>query len=99
MDFNVAERPVDEQLGVGGFDQFIERAEAVCECERQRIELAIHPLITAKKAEYTSTLEKDDELKARLYQAGPPHEHRARRRRIIYCWSVVAILVVAGFVL
>jgi len=99
MDFNVAERPVGEQLGIEGFDQLIERAEAVCDCERQRIELANHPLVTAKKAEYKSELEKDDELKARLYQARPPHEHRARHRRIIYCWSVATVLIVAGFVL
>lgn len=77
----------------------MERAEAVCECERQRIELANQPLITAKKAEYASEFEKDGELKARVYQAKPPHEHRARRRRIIYCWSVAAVLIVAGFVL
>ncbi|MDD1770407.1 MAG: hypothetical protein LUO79_04900, partial [Methanomassiliicoccales archaeon] len=99
MDFNFAERPVGEQLGIEGFDHFIERAEVVCECERQRIELANDPLITAKKAEYASELEKDNELKVRVYQARPPHEHRARRRRIIYCWSVAAVLIVAGFVL
>jgi hypothetical protein len=99
MDFNFAERPVGEQLGIEGFDQFIERAESVCECERQRIELVNQPLITTKKAEYASELEKDDELKVRIYQARPPHEHRARHRRIIYCWSVAAVLIVAGFVL
>jgi len=99
MDFNIAERPVGEQLGIEGFDQLVKQAEAVCECERQRIEFANHPLITAKKAEYASEFEKDAELKVRVYQAGPPHEHRARRRRIIYCWSVAAVLIVAGFVL
>jgi hypothetical protein len=99
MDFNFAERPVGEQLGIEGFDQFVERAEAVCECERQRIELANQPLITAKKAEYASKLEKDAELKVRVYQARPPHEHHARRRRVIYCRSVAAVLIVAGFVL
>jgi hypothetical protein len=99
MDFNFAERAVGEQLGIEGFDQFLERAAAVCECERQRIELANGPLITAKKAEYKSELEKHDELKLRMYQAGPPHEHRARRRKVIYCWSVASVLIVAGFVL
>jgi hypothetical protein len=99
MDFNFAERSVGEQLGIEGFDHFIERAEVLCECERQRIELANQPLITAKKAEYAAELEKDAELKVRVYQARPPHEHRVRRRKIIYCWSVVAVLIVAGFVL
>ncbi len=99
MDFNFAERPVGEQLGIEGFDHFIARAEVVCECERQRIELANQPLITAKKAEYKAEFERDAELKDRVFQARPPHEHRARRRRIIYCWSVAAVLIVAGFVL
>jgi hypothetical protein len=99
MDTTFAERPAGEQLGIEGFDHFIERVEVLCECECQRIELANYPLITAKKAEYESELEKDAELKARVYQARPPHEHRARRRRIVYCWSVAAVLVVAGFVL
>jgi hypothetical protein len=99
MDFNFAERPIGEQLGIEGFDQFIKHAEAVCECERQRIELVNHSLITAKKAEYASELEKADELKPRVYQARPLHEHRTRRRRIIYCWSVAAVLIIAGFVL
>jgi len=99
MDFNFAERPVGEQLGIEGFDQFIERAEAVCDFECQRIELVNQPLITTMKAEYASELERGNELKVRVYQASPPHEHRARRRRIIYCWSVAAVLIVAGFVL
>ena len=99
MDFQFADRPVGGQLGVEGYDQFVERAKAVSECERQRIELTNQPLIEVKKAEYAALLEKGDELKARIYQANPPHEDLARRRRIIYCWSVTAILVVAGFVL
>jgi len=99
MDLHFAERPVGEQLGIEGFDQFIERAEAVCQYERQRIEFANQPLLTARKAEYASELERYEEIKARLYQAKPPHEHRTRRRRIIFCWSVAAILIVAGFVL
>ena len=99
MDLNFVERPLGEQLGTEGFDHFIARAEVLCECERQRIELANQPLITAKKAEGAAELEKYTELKARLYQARPPHEHRARRRKIIYCWTVTAVLVVAGFVL
>jgi hypothetical protein len=99
MDFQFAERPVGGQLGTEGYDRLVERAEAVCECERQRIEIINQPLIEVKKAEYGAQLEKGDELKARIYQAKPPHEHRARRRRIIYCWTVVSVLVIAGFVL
>jgi len=99
MDTTFAERPAGEKLGAEGFDQLVERAEAVCGCERQYIELTNQPLITARKAEYASTLELDSELKARLYHAKPPHEQRARRRRIIYCWSVAAVLIVAGFIL
>ena len=99
MDFQFADRPVGGQLGVEGYDQFVERAKAVSECERQRIELTNKPLIEVKKAEYAALLEKGNKLKARIYQANPPHEDLARRRRIIYCWSVTAILVVAGFVL
>lgn len=99
MDFNFADRPVGEQLGNEGFDHFIERAGVLCECERRRIDLANQPLIAAKKAEYGSELKKYDELKVRLYQARPPHEERARRRRIIYCWVVATVLIVAGFVL
>src|SRR5437667_5146286 len=99
MDFKFAERPAGEKLGVEGFDQLVERAEAVCDCERQHIELSNQPLITARKAEYASTLELDRELKTRLYQAKPPRDERIRRRRIIYCWSVAAVLIVAGFIL
>jgi len=99
MDFNSAERPVAEQLANEGFDHFIERAEVLCECERQRIELVNRPLVMAKKAEYASELERYNELKVRVYQAKPPHEERARRRRIIYCWTVATVLIVAGFVL
>jgi hypothetical protein len=99
MDFKFEERPVGGQLGVEGYDQLVERAEAVCECERQRIELTNQPVIEVKKAEYSAEFKKYEELNLRIYQAKPPHEDRARRRRIIQCWTVVTILVVAGFVL
>jgi len=99
MDFNFQEYGTGERLGNEGFDQLVVRAEAVCECERQRIELANQPAILAKRAEYAALLEKDQELKVRLYRAGPPREGRARRRRIALNWSVAVVLIVAGFVL
>ncbi|HEV2523406.1 MAG TPA: hypothetical protein VGT24_13585 [Candidatus Acidoferrales bacterium] len=99
MDFDTKERLAGEQLGMDGYDQLVERAVAVCHCERLRIELANRPLAIGKKAEYASELERNEELKARLYRASPPHEDRARQRRIIYFWSVASILVVAGFAL
>jgi hypothetical protein len=99
MDFKVEGHPAGERLGNDGFDQLLDRAHAVCECERLRIELANLPLLTARKAEYFALLEQDEELQKRIYNAKPPHEERARRWRIIYCWTVAAVLVVAGFVL
>jgi hypothetical protein len=99
MDTKLTEQPTGEKLGIEGFDQLVERAEAICECERQHIELTNQPLIAARKAEYASLLELDDEFKVRLYHAKPPYEERARRRRIIYCWSVAVVLIVAGFIL
>jgi len=99
MDFDSQQCEVGEQLGIEGFDQLVERAEAVCICERQRIELANQPLIVARKAEYQAELEKHAELEKRLYQAKPPHEHRARLRRIILSWAVASVLFVAGFIL
>jgi hypothetical protein len=99
MDFNAAESLYGERLGADGYDQLVERAEAICHCECKRIEVVNRPVVTTKKGEYGVELERNKELKARLYQAKPPHEERARRRRIIYCWSVASVLVVAGFAL
>lgn len=99
MDFDTNERLAGELLGADGYDQLLERAAAVCNCERLRIELANRPIVMAKKAEGNSELSRNEDLKARLYRASPPHEDRARQRRIIYCWSVASILVVAGFAL
>jgi len=99
MDFNVDGNHAGERLGNDGVDQLVERAQAVCECERLRIELANQSLLTARKAEYSALLEQDEDLQKRIYNAKPPHEERARRARIIYCWTVASVLVVAGFVL
>jgi hypothetical protein len=99
MDTRFVECPSGDKIGIEGLDQLVERAEAVCECEQQHIEFKNQSLITARKAEYVSALELDDQLKVRLYQAKPSHEERTRRRRIIYCWSVAAVLIVAGFIL
>jgi hypothetical protein len=99
MDSQFPDRLMGGQLGIEGYDRLVEQAQAICECERQRIELANHPLIEVRKAEYTAQLEIEEELKTRIYQAKPPHEERLRRRRIVYCWTITVILVVAGFVL
>lgn len=99
MDFDTNERLAGEQLGADGYDQLLERAAAICSCERLRIELANRPLVIAKQREGNAELARNEDLKARLYRASPPHEDRVRKRRIIYCWSVASILVVAGFAL
>jgi hypothetical protein len=91
--------PVGERLGNEGFDQLLERAHAICEYEQQRIELANQPLIAVCRVKYAALLEREQDVRKRIYDARPPHEERTRRRRIIYCRTVAAVLIVAGFVL
>jgi hypothetical protein len=99
MDFDIQGGLIGGRLGTEGFDQLLERAHAICEYEQQRIELANQPLITACRAKYAALLEHEQDLRKSIYNAKPPHEERTRRRRIIYCRTVAAVLVVAGFVL
>jgi hypothetical protein len=73
MDSEFREYVVGEQLGNDGFDQLVERAKTICECERQRIELANQLTIIAKKAEYAALFKEDKDLEERLYQTMPPY--------------------------
>jgi hypothetical protein len=99
MDFDIQGGLIGGRLGTEGFDQLLERARAICEYEQQRIELANQPLITACRAKYAALLEHEQDLRKRIYNAKPPYEERTRGRRIIYCRTVAAVLIVAGFVL
>jgi hypothetical protein len=99
MNFDFQPGFVGERLANDGFDQLLERAQAFCACEQQRRELANEPLIAACRGEYAALLEHDQDLRKRIYNSRPPHEERTRHRRIIYCRTVAAVLIVAGFVL
>ncbi len=99
MDFEFTNDGAGGKLGTAGADHLIERAEAVCECESLRIELVNQPEIAVKQAGFAVLLGRERELKVRLYHAEPPGETRARRHRIILCWSVASLLILAGFVL
>lgn len=86
-------------LGDDGYQQLVERADAICEYERQRIELSNRSRIAALQDECSALLERVRDLTKRIYIASPPHEERTRVRRIIYCRTVATVLIVASFVL
>ncbi|GEM_PF-3047268 len=86
-------------FGADGIGELIERAEAICIWERQRIELANEPQLVALKAQYNALLEEEKELKSRLARTAQVPGINVRKRRIAINWIVATVLIVSGFVL
>jgi len=99
MNPNIQSQLFGEMLGNDGYKQLIEHACAVCEHERQRIELSNQSRIAALQDEGVALQERETDLTKRIYIAKPPHEERTRVRRIYYCRTVAVVLIVASFIL
>lgn len=85
------------RFGNEAAEHITSRAEAYCECERERMELANQPQITALHLEGKYLTDRERALHERLQRTAPPPLLPSRRRRTGYYWTVGIILVVAAF--
>jgi hypothetical protein len=99
MEYQEMQSVTGSQFGADGVDELVERAEAVCRWEQQRIDLTNEAPLVAKKAEYTVSLEEERELRALLARTPRPLNNKSRSRRIATKWIIAAVLIVSGFIL
>lgn len=89
---------VGHEIGTKAAERTEEQARAYCTCERQRIELANQPQILSLRAKIAVLKDTADDLESRIAKAAPPTEERARKRKVIFYWSIAALLAVTGFI-
>lgn len=84
-------------LGLEGVEHTAGRAEAYCECERERITLVNEPRIRELRAHGSHLAEREALLKDRLRHAAPPGCVQHRRRRAGCYWGTGIALALAAF--
>ncbi|MGO9010631.1 MAG: vWA domain-containing protein [Bryobacteraceae bacterium] len=93
------EEPDDSgrNLGMEGVEHVAGRAEAYCECERERIALVNEPRIKELCVFGSHLAEREASLQDRLRRAAPPGDVRQRRRKAGYYCATGIILAFAAF--
>jgi cell division protein FtsB len=81
-----------------GVGSVVNKVEAYCFHEEQRIALTNQPKILAFQAEASLLLDEQTDLAERLRLAPPPGDLQTRRRKAFYYGWVAALLTVAAFV-
>jgi len=69
-----------------------------CASERQRIETVNRPAILALRARVGQLRDEERDLEERIYQAPPPGDLRARKRKAIFRYAIAALLTIAAFI-
>jgi hypothetical protein len=91
------DQSVGGELGFRGVEGLVERAEAICRYEAERIELTNEPRMRVLEGEIRSLAEREHDLRERIKLAPPQGDERARRRKTCFYWAMTALLSVAGF--
>jgi hypothetical protein len=89
---------VGERLGTAGVETMLEKLEAYCTQEVQRIELTNDPRVVALQAESLLLLKEEETLENEIRNAPPPIAPRNRIRRKVYAWGIVSLLALSGFI-
>ncbi len=87
-----------EQLAMESLTGVIQKVEACCQHECQRIALVNEPRIVGLRTEYAQLLLEERELTNALRHAPPLGMPEHRERPAAYTWSVVVVLTIAGFI-
>ncbi|HET6844926.1 MAG TPA: hypothetical protein VFK06_25065 [Candidatus Angelobacter sp.] len=87
-----------EQMAMESLTGVIQKVEACCQHECQRIALVNESRIVGLRAEYAQMLLEERELVNALRHAPPCGMPEHRERPGAYTWSVVIILTIAGFI-
>lgn len=93
---NPVEPTIGHILGQEGVEKIVEQIESYCECEKQRIECANLPALTAGQAEIALLWERREQLLERIRQLPPDGDLRTRRRHALAYWVLVAFLIMSG---
>src|SRR5208337_2829990 len=95
---SVNEHGVGHEIGTEAADHSERNAAEYCTRERKRIELANQPKTLALRAKIATLQESAQDLEERIHKAAPPSEARERKRKMLFYWSVAALLTMAAFV-
>jgi hypothetical protein len=98
MNSKIDPEEVGEQLGMAGVGSMLEKIEAYCSQEVQRIELMNEPKIVALQAESTLLLQEEETLEHQIRNTPAPAAARNRPSRRVYTWGVVILLALSGFI-
>jgi hypothetical protein len=94
----VNEHGVGHEIGTEAAEYGEHHASEYCTRERQRIEFANQPKTFALRAKIATLQESEQDLKERIRKAAPPSEERERKRKMLFYWSIAALLSIAAFV-
>jgi hypothetical protein len=89
---------VAEQVGGQGVDKLVTDAERICNYEARRIALVNESAIVRLQAEGAIRLSEEKHLADRLALAPPQGSRLLLFWRRIYCWVIVVVLAVTGFI-
>lgn len=89
---------IGAELGTEGVGSLVNKVEAYCSHEKERIAFANEPRIVALRAEAGWLLDEERDLVERSRHAPPPCDLRSRRRKAIYYACVTAFLTAAAMV-
>ncbi len=89
---------VGHEIGTEATEHGEHHAAEYCTRERQRIELANQPKTLALRAKIAALQESARDLEERIRRAAPPSEQRERKRKMLFYWSIAALLSIAAFV-
>ena len=89
---------VGHEIGTEAAEHGEHHAAEYCTRERQRIELANQPKTLALRAKIATLQESARDLEERIRKAAPPSEERERKRKMLFYWSIAALLTIAAFV-
>lgn len=85
------------KFGMEGVEHVTGRAEAYCECERERIALVNEPRIQELRAYGSHLAQREALLADRLRHAAPPGDVPRRRRKSRFYWVAGIVLAIAAF--
>lgn len=89
---------IGQTLGFEGVEGVVSKVEEYCAYEERRITLINEPKILSLQAEIAILRDEERTLEERIKNAQPPCDHRNRRRKAAYYWTVAILLAVAAFV-
>lgn len=91
-------RKVGGELGAEVATHVDRHGERFCTAERQRIEAANRPKVMALRAKLAVLKEVEEWIKERIHKAPPAGDLRARKRRALLHYAMLAVLTAAAFV-